>query len=84
MNDFANVVLPYLIFTIIFFIIGVFITRWIFRIDKIVKLQEKQYAVFTLIAAKMGVNKEDLLRIENPQEYWNQQQRKKNEAAAEK
>jgi len=84
MNDFTNVVLPYLIFIIIFFIIGVFITRWIFRIDKIVKLQEKQYAVFTLIAAKMGVNKEDLLRVENPQEYWNQQQRKKNAAAAEK
>jgi len=82
MNDFANVVLPYLIFLIIFFIIGVFITRWIFRIDKIVKLQEKQYAVFMLIAAKMGVDKDDLLRIENPQEYWNQYQLKKNQAAA--
>lgn len=82
MNDFTNVVLPYLIFLVIFFIIGVFITRWIFRIDKIVRLQEKQYAVFMLMATKMGVNKDELLRIENPVEYWNQQQKKKNQAAA--
>jgi hypothetical protein len=79
--DYASgFIIGYLLLVFIGFIIGVFITRWIFRIDKIVKLQEKQYAVFVLMARKMNVDKDELLRIENPQEYWYQQQQKDNNA----
>lgn len=77
----AGLIITYLIFVFVFFIICVFITRWIFRINKIINLQEKQYAVFVLMARKMNVDKDELLMIENPQEYWYQQQQKKNAEA---
>jgi hypothetical protein len=75
----SGVIIGYLFFLFLFFLIGVFITRWIFRIDKIVNLQEKQYEVFKLMAMKMNVDKDELLRIENPQQYWYEQQQKKKE-----
>jgi presenilin-like A22 family membrane protease len=75
----SGFIIGYIFFAFLFFIIGVFITRWIFRINKIIRLQEKQYAVFTLMAMKMNVDKNELLRIENPQQYWYEQQQKKND-----
>jgi hypothetical protein len=81
--DYASgFIIGYLIFAFIFFIIGVFITRWIFRINTIIRLQEKQYAVFMLMARKMNVDKDELLMIDNPGEYWLQQQQKKNAESA--
>ena len=78
MDNASGVIIGYIFFAFLFFIVGVFITRWIFRIDRIVKLQEKQYAVFMLMAMKMNVDKDELLRIDNPQEYWNREQQKRN------
>jgi len=78
MDNASGFIIGYIFFAFLFFIVGVFITRWIFRIDRIVKLQEKQYAVFMLMAMKMNVDKDELLRIDNPQEYWNREQQKRN------
>ena len=78
MDNASGFIIVYIFFAFLFFIVGVFITRWIFRIDRIVKLQEKQYAVFMLMAMKMNVDKDELLRIDNPQEYWNREQQKRN------
>jgi hypothetical protein len=78
-HDFANDVLPYLLLSFFLFIISIFIMRWIFRVDKLIRLQQKQYEVFLQIALKMNVDRNDLLRIDNPHEHWKQQQKQKNE-----
>lgn len=79
MNHSADVALPYLLLSFILFILGLFLVRWIFRVDKLLRVQQKQYEVFLLIAMKMNVDKNDLLRIDDPHEHWKQQKRKKNE-----
>ena len=41
-------ILPYLFFGFLSFLIGVLITRWIFKIDRIVDYERKQYLLLSL------------------------------------
>lgn len=47
-------IITYVIISLIFFLIGVSVTRWIFRIDKFMALQEEQTALLRAIAGKVG------------------------------
>jgi len=53
------------IFAIIFFIIGVFITRWVFAIERMVNAAEATMAIQAQIARKQGVPEEDITAIMN-------------------
>jgi len=51
------------------FTITIFYIRWIFRIDRILGNSDKQYQLTKLMAEKMGVEKLDIVKIDNIQEY---------------
>lgn len=52
------------VFMVFFFIIGliiyVFVARWVFKINKIIDLQEKQIYILTMMARQNGVPGEAL------------------------
>ena len=73
-------IVPFLFFGFIFFIIGVLITRWIFKVDTIVEYQKKQYLMLKQLANKMGVGADSLLEIDNPALY-SRKQRERAKAA---
>lgn len=60
-----------LLLGIIFFLIGVFVTRWIFGIDKILSYLQTQTAnqkamrkIITKLAERQGLSKEEIDKIE--------------------
>ncbi len=63
MND--NIWILYLILSFIGFIVGVFITRWIFRIDTMVEYQKKQYMILREMARRNGVNENLIEEIDS-------------------
>jgi uncharacterized membrane protein YGL010W len=65
--DSSDVVL-YIFGYVLAFIVGVFITRAVFSIPKLIKLQEAQLEILTEIAKKQGVKPEVLLMIHSSNE----------------
>jgi hypothetical protein len=55
------VVLPFLMF-----LVGVFITRWVFRIELMVEYRKKQYQMLKQIAHKLGVDEDIIKNIDKP------------------
>ncbi len=56
--------LVYFFFAVIFFFIGVLITRWIFGISRIVNAQEASLAIQIYLAKRQGlISDEDVKRI---------------------
>ncbi len=53
-------------FPFIMFLIGVYITRWIFKIEVIVEYQKKQYMILRQIANKLGVDEIIIKDIDRP------------------
>jgi len=60
-----NTWLIYLILYVGGFIGGIFLTRWIFRIDILVEYQKKQYMILRQIAQRSGVDEELIEEIDN-------------------
>jgi hypothetical protein len=54
-----------LVYVIVVFTILFFLLRWIFRVNRQVRLQEQQLAMLTSMALKLGVEKEVVEEILN-------------------
>jgi len=55
-----------IVFPFLMFLIGVYITRWIFKIEAIVEYQKKQYMILRQIANKLGVDEAIIKDIDRP------------------
>jgi hypothetical protein len=55
-----------IVFPFLMFLVGVFITRWVFKIEVIVEYQKKQYMMLRQIAYKLGVDEEIIKDIDKP------------------
>jgi hypothetical protein len=62
-------IIPYLLVGFIFFIIGVLITRWIFKIDTIVDNQKKQYMMMRQVAKALNVEEDTILEIDDAVQF---------------
>jgi hypothetical protein len=58
-------ILLYIIFLIIGLVLFVFLMRWVFRVDKIIKYQAGIIAVLFDIAKKQGVSNDRIESIDN-------------------
>jgi hypothetical protein len=50
----------YIFFGVILIVVGIFITRWVFRIDAIIDYMDKQTKLMTKIALHNNVPKEEI------------------------
>lgn len=58
-------ILLYIVFLIIGLVLFVFLMRWVFRVDKIIKYQAGIIAVLFDIAKKQGVSNDRIESIDN-------------------